>query len=79
MHGNCIRVLCPLTIADAELDEALDVWERHAGGCRRARVASCAGRDEDESDRERALVARCTKRGSAMIAGIADEIDLAVG
>ena len=25
--GNCIRVLCPLTIADAELDEALDVWE----------------------------------------------------
>ena len=27
VHGNCIRVLCPLTIADAELDEALDVWE----------------------------------------------------
>jgi 4-aminobutyrate aminotransferase/(S)-3-amino-2-methylpropionate transaminase len=25
--GNCIRVLCPLTIADAELDEALDVWD----------------------------------------------------
>ncbi len=26
-HGNCIRVLCPLTISDAELDEGLDVWE----------------------------------------------------
>jgi 4-aminobutyrate aminotransferase/(S)-3-amino-2-methylpropionate transaminase len=27
MNGNCIRVLCPLTISDAELDEALQVWE----------------------------------------------------
>lgn len=27
VHGNCIRVLVPLVIADAELDEALDVWE----------------------------------------------------
>ena len=27
VHGNCIRVLCPLTISDAELDEGLDVWE----------------------------------------------------
>jgi 4-aminobutyrate aminotransferase / (S)-3-amino-2-methylpropionate transaminase / 5-aminovalerate transaminase len=27
LYGNCIRVLCPLTIADAELDEALAVWE----------------------------------------------------
>jgi 4-aminobutyrate aminotransferase/(S)-3-amino-2-methylpropionate transaminase len=27
IHSNCIRVLCPLVIADAELDEALDVWE----------------------------------------------------
>ena len=26
-HGNCIRVLCPLTIEDAVLDEALGVWE----------------------------------------------------
>jgi 4-aminobutyrate aminotransferase/(S)-3-amino-2-methylpropionate transaminase len=25
--GNCIRVLCPLTISDAELDEALSAWE----------------------------------------------------
>ncbi len=25
--GNCIRVLCPLTISGAELDEALAVWE----------------------------------------------------
>ena len=25
--GNCIRVLCPLTIADAELDEGLAAWE----------------------------------------------------
>ncbi len=27
IYSNCIRVLCPLTIADAELDEALGVWE----------------------------------------------------
>jgi 4-aminobutyrate aminotransferase/(S)-3-amino-2-methylpropionate transaminase len=27
LHGNCIRVLCPLTISDAELDEALGVWD----------------------------------------------------
>jgi 4-aminobutyrate aminotransferase/(S)-3-amino-2-methylpropionate transaminase len=26
VHGNCIRVLCPLTISDEELDEALAVW-----------------------------------------------------
>ena len=25
--GNCIRVLVPFVIADAELEEALDVWE----------------------------------------------------
>jgi 4-aminobutyrate aminotransferase / (S)-3-amino-2-methylpropionate transaminase / 5-aminovalerate transaminase len=27
IHANCIRVLCPLTIADAELDEGFEVWE----------------------------------------------------
>ena len=27
VYGNCIRVLCPLTIEDAVLDEALAVWE----------------------------------------------------
>ncbi|HXH87186.1 MAG TPA: 4-aminobutyrate--2-oxoglutarate transaminase [Gaiellaceae bacterium] len=27
VHGNCIRVLCPLVITDAEVDEALAVWE----------------------------------------------------
>jgi 4-aminobutyrate aminotransferase / (S)-3-amino-2-methylpropionate transaminase / 5-aminovalerate transaminase len=27
VHGNCIRVLCPLTISEGELDEGLDVWE----------------------------------------------------
>jgi 4-aminobutyrate aminotransferase / (S)-3-amino-2-methylpropionate transaminase / 5-aminovalerate transaminase len=27
VYGNCIRVLCPLTISDAELDEALGAWE----------------------------------------------------
>ncbi|MBA2298265.1 MAG: aminotransferase class III-fold pyridoxal phosphate-dependent enzyme, partial [Actinobacteria bacterium] len=26
-YSNCIRVLCPLVITDAELDEALAVWE----------------------------------------------------
>jgi 4-aminobutyrate aminotransferase/(S)-3-amino-2-methylpropionate transaminase len=28
VHGNCIRVLCPLTISDGELEEGLDVWEQ---------------------------------------------------
>jgi 4-aminobutyrate aminotransferase/(S)-3-amino-2-methylpropionate transaminase len=27
VYANCIRVLSPLTIEDAVLDEALDVWE----------------------------------------------------
>ena len=27
VHGNCIRVLCPLAISDGELDEGLAVWE----------------------------------------------------
>jgi 4-aminobutyrate aminotransferase/(S)-3-amino-2-methylpropionate transaminase len=27
VYGNCIRVLVPLTIAEAQLDEALDAWE----------------------------------------------------
>jgi 4-aminobutyrate aminotransferase / (S)-3-amino-2-methylpropionate transaminase / 5-aminovalerate transaminase len=27
IYSNCIRVLCPLNLADAELDEALSVWE----------------------------------------------------
>ena len=27
ISGNCIRVLCPLTIEDAVLDEALGAWE----------------------------------------------------
>jgi 4-aminobutyrate aminotransferase/(S)-3-amino-2-methylpropionate transaminase len=28
IYANCIRVLVPLVIADAELDEALEVWEQ---------------------------------------------------
>jgi 4-aminobutyrate aminotransferase / (S)-3-amino-2-methylpropionate transaminase / 5-aminovalerate transaminase len=31
MFGSCIRVLCPLTIEDAVLDEALGVWEEGLG------------------------------------------------
>jgi 4-aminobutyrate aminotransferase / (S)-3-amino-2-methylpropionate transaminase / 5-aminovalerate transaminase len=27
VHGNCIRVLCPLTISEPELDEGLAAWE----------------------------------------------------
>jgi 4-aminobutyrate aminotransferase/(S)-3-amino-2-methylpropionate transaminase len=27
VYSNCIRILCPLVIGDAELDEALAVWE----------------------------------------------------
>lgn len=26
VHGNCLRVLCPLVITDPELSEALDAW-----------------------------------------------------
>jgi 4-aminobutyrate aminotransferase/(S)-3-amino-2-methylpropionate transaminase len=33
IYGNCIRVLVPLVISDAELDEALDVWEHAAEAC----------------------------------------------
>jgi 4-aminobutyrate aminotransferase / (S)-3-amino-2-methylpropionate transaminase / 5-aminovalerate transaminase len=31
IYSNCIRVLCPLVLADAELDEALEVWEDALG------------------------------------------------
>jgi 4-aminobutyrate aminotransferase/(S)-3-amino-2-methylpropionate transaminase len=31
VHGNCIRVLCPLAISDGELDEGLAVWEDALG------------------------------------------------
>jgi 4-aminobutyrate aminotransferase/(S)-3-amino-2-methylpropionate transaminase len=31
VYGNCIRVLCPLTISDGELEEGLDVWEEALG------------------------------------------------
>jgi len=27
LFGNCIRVLCPLTTSDAELDDGLRAWE----------------------------------------------------
>jgi 4-aminobutyrate aminotransferase/(S)-3-amino-2-methylpropionate transaminase len=27
VEGNCIRVLCPLTTTDAELDDGLLAWE----------------------------------------------------
>jgi 4-aminobutyrate aminotransferase/(S)-3-amino-2-methylpropionate transaminase len=27
IHSSCLRVLCPLVITDAELGEALDVWD----------------------------------------------------
>lgn len=31
IYSNCIRVLCPLVLTDAELDEALEVWEDALG------------------------------------------------
>ena len=31
IYGNCIRVLAPLVITDAELEEALGVWEEALG------------------------------------------------
>lgn len=33
VRGNCIRVLCPLTIEEAVLDEALDAWEAALDAC----------------------------------------------
>ena len=33
IYSNVIRVLLPLVIADAELDEALDVWEEAIASC----------------------------------------------
>ena len=32
IYSNCIRVLAPLTFTDAELDEALGVWEQALEG-----------------------------------------------
>jgi 4-aminobutyrate aminotransferase / (S)-3-amino-2-methylpropionate transaminase / 5-aminovalerate transaminase len=32
IYSNCIRVLAPLTLTDAELDEALGVWEQALEG-----------------------------------------------
>jgi 4-aminobutyrate aminotransferase/(S)-3-amino-2-methylpropionate transaminase len=31
VHANCIRVLCPLTISDAELDDGLRAFEEALG------------------------------------------------
>jgi 4-aminobutyrate aminotransferase/(S)-3-amino-2-methylpropionate transaminase len=31
IYSNCIRVLCPLVLTEAELDEALEVWEDALG------------------------------------------------
>jgi 4-aminobutyrate aminotransferase-like enzyme len=36
VHGNCIRVLVPLVVSDAELDEALGVWEEALEAARTA-------------------------------------------
>jgi 4-aminobutyrate aminotransferase/(S)-3-amino-2-methylpropionate transaminase len=33
IYANCIRVLTPLVISDAELDEALSVWEQALDAC----------------------------------------------
>jgi 4-aminobutyrate aminotransferase/(S)-3-amino-2-methylpropionate transaminase len=33
VYGNCIRVLVPLVVADAELDEALAAWEEALAAC----------------------------------------------
>ena len=31
VNGNCIRVLCPLTTSEAELDDGLRAWEDALG------------------------------------------------
>ena len=46
IYSNCIRVLVPLVISDAELDEALDVWDE-AVDVRRGRLALAASRREN--------------------------------
>jgi 4-aminobutyrate aminotransferase/(S)-3-amino-2-methylpropionate transaminase len=33
VYGNCIRVLAPLVVTDAELDEALGAWEDALAAC----------------------------------------------
>jgi 4-aminobutyrate aminotransferase/(S)-3-amino-2-methylpropionate transaminase len=33
IDGNCIRVLTPLVLTDAELEEALAVWEEAIASC----------------------------------------------
>ncbi len=38
VHSNCNRVLCPLVITDAELEEALDVWEEALEAVQRLEV-----------------------------------------
>ena len=35
IHSNCNRVLCPLVITDAELEEALGAWEDALEACTR--------------------------------------------
>ncbi len=47
IHGNCIRVLCPLVVTDEQLDEALAVWEE-------ALEAASAGRGAAPALDERA-------------------------
>jgi 4-aminobutyrate aminotransferase / (S)-3-amino-2-methylpropionate transaminase / 5-aminovalerate transaminase len=38
VDGNCIRVLVPLVVSDAQLDEALDVWEDALAAALQARL-----------------------------------------
>ncbi len=38
VYSNCIRVLCPLVITDAELEEALGVWEEALEAVLRSRA-----------------------------------------
>ena len=76
LQGNCIRVLVPLVISDAELDEALDVWEGALESLLRLM------RQEDETLdllRKVPLFAACAPDELRQIAAIADELNFREG
>ena len=63
VHGNCIRVLVPLVITDAELDEALDVWEEALDSC--ALVPDAAGYPPSADGRRRPRRTGTSSRSSS--------------
>ncbi len=52
VHGNVIRVLLPLVIADSELEEALDVWEQALEATLEPGAAAAWGPQLGSADRD---------------------------